>query len=362
MPQRGGATLTESYDTILARMKKKYTELAGYSPDDASDIGIRMHLLAGEIYSLAVAVDWLKQQTFAQTASGQELEYRAQERGLTRKESVPAHGTLTFSRETPLWFDLLIEAGTVCSTSGENPVRYVTTEDAVLKANTVSVEVPASAEEGGSAGNVEIGAISIMVTQPNGIQYVVNTKAFVGGEDLESDESLRSRLLQSTSAPSNGANPAFYRDYALSFDGVNSVRVVPQANGVGTVALYLGSKGCAPSDSIISQIEQEINTVREICTQVTVSAAETVIFPVTASVTAKAGMDTEEVKSACETAVQEYFYSLGVSEQVVPSALNAALFSTGMISDCTLNVETSTIAENQLAVCGNITITVQQEG
>ncbi|MFU0831861.1 MAG: Baseplate-J domain-containing protein [Oscillospiraceae bacterium] len=359
MPRCGGAALTESYDTILARMKKKYTELAGYSPDDASDIGIRMRLLAGEIYSISTAVDWLKRQTFAQTASGQELEYRAQERGLTRKESVPAHGTLTFSRETALWFDLLIEAGTVCSTTGENPVRYVTTEDAILKANTVSVEVPARAEEGGSAGNAEVGTITVMVTPPNGIEYVVNTKAFVGGEDRESDESLRSRLLQNTSVPSNGANPAFYRDFALNFDGVDSVRVVPRANGAGTVALYLGGKGCAPSDAIVSQIEQELNTVREICTQVTVSAAQTIPFSVTASVTAKAGLDSGEVKSACETAVQNYFYSLGVSDQVVPSALNAALFATGMISDCTLDMETSNIAENQLAVCGSITVTVQ---
>jgi uncharacterized phage protein gp47/JayE len=347
---------------ILARMKKKFTELAGYSPDDASDIGIRMRLLAGEIYSLEAAVDWLKRQTFVQTATGQELDYRAQERGLTRKESVPAHGTLTFSRESAIWFDLLIEAGTICSTAGENPVRYVTTEDAILKANTVSVEVPARAEEGGSAGNAEAGTITVMVTEPIGIQYVMNTKPFVGGEDRESDESLRARLLQSTIAPSNGANPAFYRDYALSFDGVDSVRVVPRANGAGTVALYLAGKGCAPSDAIISQIAQELNSVREICTQVTVSAAETVPFSVTASVTAKAGLDSAEVKEACEAAIQDYFYSLGVSEQVIPSALNAALFSTGMISDCTLDVGTSDIAENQLAVCGDVTVTVKQEG
>jgi hypothetical protein len=33
-----------------------------------------------------------------------------------------------------------------------------------------------------------------------------------------------------------------------------------------------------------------------------------------------------------------------------------------MISDCTLDVGTSDIAENQLAVCGDVTVTVKQEG
>ena len=321
-----------------------------------------MRVLAEEIYSVSAAVDWLKRQTFVQTASGQQLEYRAQERGLKRKESVAAHGTLTFSRESTIWFDLPIAAGTICSTAGESPVRYVTTEDAVLKANTLSVEVPARAEEGGSAGNTEAGTVTVLVTEPIGIQNVTNSAAFVGGEDRESDDALRSRLLQSSNAPSNGANTAFYRDYALSFDGVDSVCVVPRANGVGTVAVYLGGRGCAPSDAIVSQISQELNTIREIGMQVTVAAAETVSFSVTVSVTAKAGLDSQEIQTACEKSVQNYFLSLGVSQQVVPAALNAALFSTGMIRDCALNMSTTAIAQNQMPICGDVTIEVKQEG
>lgn len=352
----------DRYETILARMKKKFTDLAGYSPDDASDLGIRLRLLAGEIYSLGSAVDWLKRQTFAQTAGGTELEYRAQERGIARKTPVPAHGTLTFSRETTIWFDLPVSSGTVCSTTGTNPVRYVTTEDAVLKAGALSIEVPARAEEGGAGGNTEAATVTVMVTPPTAIQAVTNDTAFVGGEDEETDDALRARLLQSCAAASNGANAAYYRDYALSCDGVDSVSVVPRANGTGTVAIYLGGRGCAPADSIVQKVSDELNKVREICTSVSVSAAEIVPVNVTVSVAAKPGLDPTVVRGACETAVSKYFYGLGVSRQVVPSALNAMLFSTGMIEDCSFSIGAATIHSGELAVPGTVAVTVAQGG
>lgn len=346
----------------MARMKKKFTDLAGYPPDDASDIGIRIRLLAGEIYSVEAAVGWLRRQSFARTAAGQELDDRAQEHGLVRKDPVPARGTLTFSRDSTVWFDLPIPAGTVCSTAGVNPVRYVTTAGAALKAGSLSVDVPAQAETSGTAGNTGAGTVTVMVTPPASMQAVTNAAAFSGGEDRESDDALRARLLQSGNPPSNGANAAYYRDFALGYSGVNSVCVIPRANGTGTVALYLGGRGCAPSDSVVSRVSADLNAAREICTQVTVAAAETVPFHVAAAVKTKTGLDSGEAEAACRAAVQNYFDGLGVSDPVIPAALNAALFATGMICDCSLTVDSAAVKDSQLAVCGTAAVTVTQEG
>ena len=63
----------ESYEEILERMKNKFTELSGSNVNDDSDIGIRMKVLAGEIFSLQNNVNWLKNQMFAQTAVGEQL-------------------------------------------------------------------------------------------------------------------------------------------------------------------------------------------------------------------------------------------------------------------------------------------------
>ena len=72
----------ETYEEILGRMQGTFEELAGYPADDASDIGIRLRVLAGEVYSLTAAMDWLEQQFFAQTAQDEQLDLRAQEHGI----------------------------------------------------------------------------------------------------------------------------------------------------------------------------------------------------------------------------------------------------------------------------------------
>lgn len=347
----------DSYDDIVKRMKDKFTSLAGYSPDDASDIGIRMKVLAGEIYSIGAAVEWLRRQTFAQTAEGNELNLRAQERGLSRKAPVAAYGTLTFQRATPLWFVASIPAGTVCSTAGNHPVRYITTRDAKLPQGSLSVDVPAKAETAGNAGNTQPGTVTVMVTPPPSLESVTNGAAFIGGEDSETDDSLRARLLACCAGASNGCNPEWYRQTVLQYDGVDSVGVVPRANGAGTVALFLGGKGCAPSADTVNQINTRLNEVREIGVCVTVAAAQTAAVDVTAAVTAKGGVSAADAKSASVAAVRDYFLNLGVGDPVVPAALVTAMFATGKLSDCQLTSAGKAMAANQLAVCGSVTIT-----
>ena len=66
--------MMETYGEILARMKAKFAELSGATVNDDSDVGIRMKVLAGEVLSLQSNAQWLKNQMFAQTASGVQLD------------------------------------------------------------------------------------------------------------------------------------------------------------------------------------------------------------------------------------------------------------------------------------------------
>lgn len=76
---------------------------AGYPADDASDIGIRLRVLAGEVYSLTAAMDWLEQQFFAQTAQGEQLDLRAREHGIQRRPGAGGYGrTHLFPRQAAL--------------------------------------------------------------------------------------------------------------------------------------------------------------------------------------------------------------------------------------------------------------------
>ena len=340
-------------------MKDKFTELAGYSPDDASDIGIRMKVLAGEVYSLGCAIDWLKEQTYAQSATGKQLEMRAAERGVTRKPASAATGTLTFGRKTTaLWYAVPIPAGTVCATSGTGAARYVTTENAELAVAAMSVDVPAKAQEAGTAGNTDAGTVTSMVTAPAAIEFVTNGAAFSGGGDAESDDDLRGRLMDRWGEPATGTSAAWYRQLAESFDGVNSASVVPRANGAGTVAVYLGGRGEAAADSAVQQVQAAFSAQREICADVTVQAAKAVPVATSCQIKVKAGQNALAVRLHVFAAINRYLLGLGVGDPVVISAMTAAVFATGLVDDCVFTTSGKTVAASELAVPGTVNILV----
>ena len=82
----------DKYEEILAKMQNKYKELTGTDPDEASDIGIRLKVLAAELLSAYAELNWMKQQMFPHTASGVYLDMHADQRGITRKEGAKATG------------------------------------------------------------------------------------------------------------------------------------------------------------------------------------------------------------------------------------------------------------------------------
>lgn len=347
----------ETYETILARMKSKFSSLAGFEADDASDIGIRLKVLAGEIYSLCNAMDWLKRQAFPQTAQGEQLDIHAVQRGLKRKQAVAAAGTLTFSRKTALWYDLQIPTGTVCSTIGDNPVRFITTQAAVLKTQQLSVTVPAQAQEGGRNGNAAVNTVTGMVTPPAGIETVANSVPFTGGADGETDDELRARLLQSYAAISNGTNAQFYREYALKHEGIQSVTVKPRAEGSGTVALYLAAKSAAPGAAVISQIQTELNRLREINVDIKVYPATIVELQILVYIKPENNCTIDAAKQAAIAAVQDYFSTLSVGEPVILARVGKAILNTGMVKNYLFDPTTiadTAVKDTELAVANPI--------
>ena len=158
--------------------------------------GLRMRVLAGELYRLEASLDWLERQAFPQTASGEQLDLHGAQRGVTRGEAEKATGVVSFSRYLPLSFDLVVPKGTVCATSGEPVVEYQTTEDAVLVSGQLTVGIPVEAVVAGASGNAAAGYVTTLVNAPVGINYAANETAITGGKDPEDDEAYRARVLE----------------------------------------------------------------------------------------------------------------------------------------------------------------------
>lgn len=276
-----------------------------------------------------------------------------------RETAIAAQGTLTFGRSTPLWYNAAIPAGTVCATAGENPVQYRTTREATLPQGQLSVSVPAMAEIGGRNGNAQPGTVTVMVTPPPAIETVNNDSAFSGGEDKEGDSELRARLMQNCAQVSNGTNAAFYREFALGYDGVQSAGVIPREHGVGTVGVYLGAQGSVASQQIVDTVQKDLNCVKEINVDVSVKAAQGVPVSVTVGITPADRVSFEEAKAACENAIDSYFNTLSVGESFVVAALGVSLLGTGKIKNyCFSSAATFDlkITQSQLAVCSSVSI------
>lgn len=346
-----------TFDKICSCMAAEYEALAGFAPEDASDAGIRLKVVAGEIYAALCRLEAVRTAAFPQTASGEELDLHAGERGLQRKVAVCAEGTLTFSRETALTYDVEIPAGTICAASAA-AVEFETTETVVLAAGMLSVTAQAKAVNGGRAYNAAVGVVDTLVTPPAGIEAVVNEAAFSGGVDAESDEALRMRLLQCYSVLPNGTNSETYRRAALEVPGAVHANVVPRENGIGTVTVYLYGEGAPVAEDVITKVQKKLDGLREINVDVRVLMAEPVETRVTAYITPKENCSFEEAQSLCEKAVENYFTTRTVGSAFVTAAVTAAIMQTGTVQNCVLPESmTDYIPEaGEIVVPGAVTI------
>lgn len=307
--------MSESYSEILDRMNTEFEKNAGYVPDDASDIGIRMKTLAGEIFSLKSSLDFLKRQMFPTTAAGEYLDKHAEMRGLKRKPSIKASGKLMFYVERPLSYSFTIPEGTVCSVS-DGSLRFVTDEDTILPANESFVMVAAHAENGGSEYNIPSNSVTSIVTYFSEAISVNNSTVFSGGAEGESDEALRERITESYYNPSNGDNEEYYRKVALDVDGVYSVGIKPLAQGTGTVGVYVAGHAGGCSSEVVSAVQQEMDNKKGINITVLVENAALTGVVIKLSISVREGYYADDVSNNVKEAIVEYFKNLCVGDAV----------------------------------------------
>ena len=306
-------------------MLHTYEVESGFRPENESDIMLRLRVLAGEIYSERAYAEFILRQMFPTTAVGEYLDAHAAQRGLSRKGATYATGQVIFSAAAEEHEDILIPAGTVVCTVSE-PLRFVTDSDAVLSAGIQNVMVKVTAAQSGSASNVAVGRIGVIVTPVLGIGAVKNSMKFSGGTDDESDESLRNRIIDSYQNITNGANAAYYRSIAMSVDGVYSASVVGCGRGVGTVDVYACSKGGTLSEATLRKIQALLDEVREMNVDVKVFSPTEMSINLYILLTAADGYDFDTVAGEVQTAVENYINNLGIGHDLWLSDVGEVIY------------------------------------
>lgn len=350
----------KSVEEIYQELTARFGERTGLTAAGDGDLAVRFYAVAAELYSLYVQAEWTRAQCFPQTAAGEYLDRHAALRGVTRREAERAQGVIRFYVDRARNDDLAVDRGTVCMTAGQ--VRFETTEEGIIKAGELFVDVPARAVEAGESGNAAAGAVLTMAVAPTAVSACVNPEPFSGGRDRESDEGLRERVLESYARLANGANAAYYKQAALSFGSVAAVQVVPRSRGVGTVDVVATTQAGLPDQELLDALQAHIQAMREIAVDVRVLAPEPVTVDVALTVEADPDSEPEEAATRAEAAVRGWFTGERLGQNVRKAQLTALVFGLDGVANCSVtqpaqDVEVTAV---QLPMLGTLTVTAAE--
>jgi len=183
-------------------------------------------------------LDWIARQAVPFTATDEFLEGWAALKGVFREASTSATGSVTFTGAP----GTVIPAGAVL-VRGDG-VTYTTLGAAVIGGGgTGVVAAVADADptgQRGTFGNAAVGTTMMLGQAIAGIQSagVVST-AFTGGADIETDDSLRSRMLAQYQTPPRGGAATDYVAWAKEVPGVTRAWAIPNVLGAGSVVVYI---------------------------------------------------------------------------------------------------------------------------
>lgn len=295
----------QTYGNILAAMLSQIPST--YDKRDTSPIPTALGPAAYTFEGFYLSLNQVQQQAFIQTASGQSLDYLAAIGGITR---YPASNAVRLGV-----FNVAVPIGSRFSTiNGSNSINFT-----VTAAQSTQYQYQLTAETPGSIGNDYTGPILPITTIP-GLTSAQITDILVPGDDEETDDELRVRLITALNEKPFGGNIAAYRQEIMAIDGVGAVQVYPTWNGGGTVKCsVLGSDLLPASPTLVENVQNAVDPVpgsglglgmAPIGAQVTVTAPDEVTVNVTATLTLAAGYELAQVQPLVEAALEAYLLAV----------------------------------------------------
>ena len=282
-------------EIILAKAKE-----LGISTDTGSFVDIIASPIAYEIWNCTQRLNLFASIMTMDTSDGEYVIKKCRDYGIERKESERAGGYLTFSGEE----GAIIPAGTVCKTSDGR--RYYTLGEGIIENGSCIIE--AVSEEAGEMQNALAGEINHFEATPDGIVSVTNERAFEGGVDIESIESMKERYFQKVrNSPASG-NAEDYRKWAMETGGVYGARVIPLWDGPGTVKVILvGENNTEVDADIVEDAQNYIDSVKPIGAAVTVESCTKEEISISAEVELKYEATLSDVEKTVKNNIKNYF-------------------------------------------------------
>lgn len=226
-------------DTVLEELENGVNEPL-YPGDERRIYGEALAQVVVTVYN---TVNDSCRQKMLRYARGDVLDALGENRDVTRLTPTYATTTLRFGVSEPMPSNIIIPAG--LRVTSDFAHYFLTDETAVLYAGSLSVEVAATAENGGEEYNdIAPGALDkiVDVSEVPLIDYVSNIDATEGGGDKESDEAYRERIREAENRLSTAGPAQAYKYWALSANTlVSDAVVVSETETVSrTLKVYAG--------------------------------------------------------------------------------------------------------------------------
>jgi len=337
----------QTYELILKRMLERVD--ADLDKREGSIIYDALSPAAAELAQAYVELEINLKLFSAKTSSGDYLELRTADYGVTRKAATKAQRKALFFGKD----DLPLEVNLGSRFSIEQ-LNYQTTERISTGQYILECEVA------GSIGNQNFGAL-LPIDYISGLVRAELSDILIPGTDTETDDDLRQRYLQRVRQPATSGNAAQYRQWATDVPGVGDAKVFPLWAGPGTVKLAIVDTEKQPaSTALVDEVADYLENVRPIGAAVTVVSATAKGINVSAAVALASGYVIQAVTDAFSTALEVYLQEMAFTGTYVSYAkVGTLLLNTlGVIDYTSLTVNSGganvALADEEIPVLGTV--------
>lgn len=203
-----------------------------------SNLGITGRVQAGLANLHYGYLDWIAKQSVPFTCTDEFLEGWAALKKVYREPATSATGSITFSGAV----GAVVPSGAPV-VRGDGVAFSTTSSGTIGAGGTVTVTASANADPTGltgAFGNTVAGTTMTLAQSIAGVQSGgVVSADFTGGQDIESDDSLRSRTLAAFQQAEAGGSPSDYVGWAMDVPGVTRAWCRGGAYGPGTIVVYV---------------------------------------------------------------------------------------------------------------------------
>ena len=258
-----------------------------------------------ELAQMYIELSGIYDQVFIDSAVGEALDKLVEQNGVKRKDATYALRKGEFNMVVP-----------VGSRFSDGEHTYIVQSNIDGSLNSVL-----KCEQPGTVGNTYYGDLT-PISYITGLTRAELTDIIDMGDNIESDEALRERYMESVTSPEFGGNVSDYQNKVKALTGVGGCKVVPIWNGGGTVKLIItNSQGGIPTQSLVDDVQEAVDPnqdqqglgIAPIGHIVTVEGAEGFNISVSATFTLEPGVDPTDIQETINNIVDNYFKSLSVN-------------------------------------------------